>query len=133
MAMTNLLEQACNRYLQADEFPTTYQALQDAPVLTKGQLTFAGDDGMQLGQTYRARIEMSQFCDIPSRQEHRRASLWLKLRAPTAQGKWAWGDGAKKWCCRRSSSPPSIGARPLRLPLCGKSRAMTRAAWPCSI
>lgn len=91
MVMTNVLEQACNRYLQTGEFPTTYEALQPVPVLSVGQLTFAGDDGMRAGQTYRARIELSQFCDIPTRQEHCQASLWLKLRSPDEQGKWAWG------------------------------------------
>ena len=91
MAMTNVIEQACNRYLQTEEFPTTYEELQPVPVLSVGQLTFAGDDGMQAGQTYRARIEVSHFCDISSRQEQCRASLWLKLRSPDGQGKWAWG------------------------------------------
>jgi putative transposase len=91
MAMTNVLEQACNRYLQTDEFPTTYEELQSAPILSMGQLTFAGDDGMRAGQTYRARIEMSSCCDIQTRQEQCRASLWLKLRSPSELGKWAWG------------------------------------------
>jgi transposase len=91
MAMTNVLEQACNRYLQTGTFPTTYEALQPAPVLSVGHLTFAGDDGMKAGQTYRARIEMSHCCHIPSRQEECQASLWLKLRAPDSLGKWAWG------------------------------------------
>src|SRR6266446_2677952 len=57
MAMTNVLEQACNQYLQTERFPTTYEELQPVPVLTKGQLTFAGDDGMNAGLTYRAQIE----------------------------------------------------------------------------
>src|SRR5216684_4418905 len=91
MAMTNVLEQACNRYLQTDTFPTTYQELQSAPILSVGHLTFAGDDGMRAGQTYRARIEVSYCCDIQTRQEQCRASLWLKLRSPDALGKWAWG------------------------------------------
>jgi putative transposase len=96
MAMTNVIEQACNRYLQRETFPTTYEELQRAPVLSVGQLTFAGDDGMKAGQTYRACIEVSQFCEVQSRQEHRRASLWLKLRAPDEQGKWAWGEWSEE-------------------------------------
>src|SRR6266567_1123080 len=36
MAMTNVLEQACNRYLQTGEFPTTYEQLQPVPVLSVG-------------------------------------------------------------------------------------------------
>src|SRR5207244_3596991 len=61
MAMTNVLEQACNRYLQTEEFPTSYEDLQPVPVQEVAQLTFAGDDGMKVGQTYRARIEVTQF------------------------------------------------------------------------
>ena len=91
MAMTNLVEQACNRYLQTDRFPTTYEDLQPVPVLSVGQLTFAGDDGMKLGQTYRARIEAAQFCDLATHTEQNRATLTLKLRTPDDRGKWAWG------------------------------------------
>src|SRR5260221_8128678 len=91
MAMTNVLEQACNRYLQSGGFSATYEELQPPPVLSVGHLTFAGDDGMTAGQTYRARIELSQFCECSTRQEHHQASLWLKLRSPDALGKWAWG------------------------------------------
>ena len=96
MAMTNVLEQACNRYLQTDTFPTTYEVLQSAPILSVGHLTFAGDDGMKSGQTYRARIEMSYCCDIQTRQEECRASLWLKLRSPDELGKWAWGTWSEE-------------------------------------
>jgi hypothetical protein len=34
---------------------------------------------------------MTTFCDRVTRQEHHRAHLWLKLRAPDSRGKWAWG------------------------------------------
>jgi putative transposase len=91
MAMTNVLEQACNHYLQSREFPTTYEDLQSAPLLSVGQLTFAGDDGMQAGQTYRACIELAYVCDIQTRQEQQLAAVFLKLRCPDEQGKWAWG------------------------------------------
>src|SRR5260221_3695390 len=94
MAMTNVIEQTCNRFLQTGEFPTTYEQLQPVPVLSVGHLTFAGDDGMQAGQTYRARIDLSHVCDIPTRQEHTSASLTLRLRTPDEMGKWAWGT----WC-----------------------------------
>jgi putative transposase len=94
MAMTNVLEQACNTYLQTGKFPTTYEDLQPAPVLSVGHLTFAGDDGMKAGQTYRARIDLSHVCDIPTRKEHTQASLALRLRTPDEFGKWAWGA----WC-----------------------------------
>ncbi len=91
MAMTNVLEQTCNVYLQTETFPGTYEDLQPVPKLSVGQLTFAGDDGMKAGQTYRARIEVSHVCDIQTRQEQKLAALWLKLRSPDEQGKWAWG------------------------------------------
>jgi putative transposase len=91
MAMTNLLEQACNRFLRGEPFPTTYEDLQPVPVLSAGQLTFAGDDGMAKGQTYRASIEPVTSCDLHPRHEQTRAALWLRLRAPNDQGKWAWG------------------------------------------
>jgi putative transposase len=91
MTMTNLLEQACNVYLQTGVFPTTYEALQPVPVLSVGHLTFAGDDGMKAGQTYRAHIDIAHFCDLETRQEQRRATLSLKLRTPDEQGKWIWG------------------------------------------
>lgn len=94
MAMTNLLEQSCNRYLQTGIFPTTYEELQSPPVLSIGHLTFAGDDGMYKGQTYRARIELASFCDVRTRQEHQQATLSLKLRTPDEQGKWTWGTGS---------------------------------------
>jgi putative transposase len=96
MAMTNVLEQACNRYLQTDTFPTSYEELQPAPILSVGHLTFAGDDGMKAGQTYRARVEMAHFCDVQTRQERAKASLALRLRTPDELGKWAWGAWSKE-------------------------------------
>jgi putative transposase len=96
MAMTNVVEQACNRYLQTEAFPATYEDMQPVPVLSVGQLTFAGDDGPRLGQTYRVRLSVAQFCDVHTRQEHCRASLWLKLRSPEEQGKWAWGEWSQE-------------------------------------
>ena len=65
MAMTNLIEQACNYYLETGAFPSTYEELQSIPVQAVGQLTFAGDDGMEAGQTYRACLELSQWCQRP--------------------------------------------------------------------
>ena len=54
VAMTNLIEQACNHYLRTGAFPTTYEEVQAIPVQKVGQLPFAADDGMHAGQTYRA-------------------------------------------------------------------------------
>src|SRR2546422_6409087 len=64
MAMTNVLEQACNRYLQLEAFPATYEDMQPVPTLSVGQLMFAGDDGMKAGQTYRAQLEVSHVCNV---------------------------------------------------------------------
>src|SRR5260370_1431701 len=91
MAMTNLLEQACNVYPRSGAFPGAYEQLQPPPVLTVGHLTFAGDDGMDKGQTYRLRIETTAFCDLETRQEHDQARMFLKLRTPDSLGQWAWG------------------------------------------
>jgi hypothetical protein len=46
---------------------------------------------MQAGQTYRALVAMVQSCDLATRVEARRASLWLRLRAPDPVGIWSWG------------------------------------------
>ena len=92
VAMTNVIEQAANVYLETGAFPTTYEELQPVPVLTAGQLTFAGDDGMRLGQTYRAQVTLAHFCDLVSRVEQRIATLRLRLRAPTLEGSFAWGE-----------------------------------------
>src|SRR5579862_994925 len=73
VAMTNLIEQACNFYLEAGAFPTTYEEVQAVPVQQGGQLPFAGDDGMQAGQTYRALLWVAQSCDLSTRAEAHRA------------------------------------------------------------
>jgi hypothetical protein len=104
-AMTTLIEQACNGYLAHSTFPETYEQMQSPPVLSVGHLTFAGDDGMQLGQTYRARIELAQFCDLSTRREEHHAWLYLRLRTPDEQGKWAWGTWSE------GRSPGSHAAR----------------------
>src|SRR5215510_2955194 len=89
--MTNLLEQACNFYLVTGAFPTTYEEVQPIPVQQVGQLTFAGDDGMAAGQTYRASIEVWQSCDLATHAERRQLCLVLRLRAPNPGGTWSWG------------------------------------------
>lgn len=91
MALTNLLEQACNAYLRGQPFPTTYEELQSVPVLSAGQLPFAGDDGMEQGQTYRASVALVKSSNVTTREEDTRAALWLKLRAPDEAGRWQWG------------------------------------------
>src|SRR5260370_42033194 len=70
--------------------------MQAVPVQEVAQLTFAGDDGMNAGQTYRARLSVAQFCDVQTRQEQKQASLWLKLRAPETSGRRAWGEWSQE-------------------------------------
>ncbi len=41
-------------YATQATFPATYEELRSVPVQEVGHLTFAGDDGMNAGQTYRA-------------------------------------------------------------------------------
>jgi transposase len=77
--------------LKTGAFPTTYEELQAIPVQQVGQLTFAGDDGMQAGQTYRALVWVAQSCDRSTRAEARQASLALRMRAPDPVGSWVWG------------------------------------------
>jgi len=86
LAMTNLIEQACNFFLETGAFPATYEELQAIPVQQVGQLTFAGDEGMQAGQAYRALLWVAQSCDLRTRAEARQARLALKLHAPDALG-----------------------------------------------
>ena len=92
MAMTNVIEQAANFFLETEAWPQTYEDLQPVPVLKAGQQTFAGDDGMEKGQTYRAKIDFRQVCDLASHQERTTARLFLHLRAPGETGKWMWGQ-----------------------------------------
>jgi putative transposase len=92
MAMTNVIEQAVNFFLETETWPRTYEELQPVPVLSVGQLTFAGDDGMEKGQTYRAKIDFRHVCTLDTHEERQTARLGLWLRAPSDQGKWMWGQ-----------------------------------------
>src|SRR5215469_18620617 len=90
--MTTVIEQAVNFFLETQTWPRTYEELQPVPVLSVGQLTFAGDDGMEKGQTYRAKIDFRHVCTLDTHEERQTARLGLWLRAPSAQGKWMWGQ-----------------------------------------
>jgi putative transposase len=96
MALTNVLEQACNHYLRTGAFPSTYEEVQRVPVQEVAQLTLAGDDGVTLGLTYRMHLLWEHCCELASRKEHTHAGLWLKLRTPDASGKWAWGEWSQE-------------------------------------
>jgi len=74
--LQSLIEQACNFYLQNGCFPDTYEEMQPVPVLHAGVLPYAGDDGHQMGQTYRMSYDLDQ------------KNLTLALRTPDEQGAW---------------------------------------------
>ena len=95
MAMTNVIEQACNHFLKNEAWPQTYEDLQPVPVLSVGQLTFAGDDGLEKGQTYRAKIDYVHRCDLVTHEECQRARLSLHLRAQSR--KWDVEVGSGVW------------------------------------
>ena len=76
--MLNLVEQACNYYLENDKFPASYEEMQGIPVLKTGMITFAGDDGGLKGQAYRYEIKESR--------------LTLRLKMPDEKGKWGWAE-----------------------------------------
>jgi hypothetical protein len=75
--LQSLIEQACNFYLHNGCFPATYEEMQPVPILKAGILPYAGDDGPQMGQTYRMSYDLD------------RKSLTLALRTPDMQGAWA--------------------------------------------
>jgi transposase len=106
MALTNVIEQACNHFLETASWPTTYEELQPVPVLKVGQLTFAGDDGRDKGQTYRARIDFRHVCLLQTRAERTAARLFLHLRAPDVSGTWRWGT-----CCAVIELPEPVVSR----------------------
>ena len=74
--LQSLTEQACNFYLANGCFPDTYEEMQAVPVLKAGILPYAGDDGPEMGQTYRMSADLDQ------------KTLTVALRTPNAQGTW---------------------------------------------
>ena len=81
---------------RAAHYPLDVYKMQRVPVQEVAQLTFAGDDGVTLGQTYRMRLSWEHCCDLASRHEYTQAGLWLKLRTPDASGEWAWGEWSQQ-------------------------------------
>jgi hypothetical protein len=74
--LQSLIEQACNFYLKQGCFPETYEEMQQLPVLKVGILPYAGDDGGELGQAYRLRV------DLEGRD------CCFAFRAPDERGAW---------------------------------------------
>src|SRR5262249_2076509 len=75
--LQSLIEQAGNFYLQNGCFPATYEEMQPIPLLRAGVLPYAGDDGHQMGQTYRLRYDLELKV------------LTLALRTPDEQGSFS--------------------------------------------
>ncbi|PWT79012.1 MAG: transposase [Chloroflexi bacterium] len=92
LAMTNVVEQACNVFLKTGAFPTTYEQMQPIPVQQVAQLTYAGDDGMTAGQAYHIRqVYRGERCDLTTREELPEEWIWhVQLRGPDEQGVWGW-------------------------------------------
>jgi putative transposase len=78
ITMQNVVEQACNYFLEHREFPTTYEQMQGMPLLTVGMLTYAGDDGGAKGQAYRFSLDLDAA----------RASLLFRF--PNQEGRFQW-------------------------------------------
>src|SRR6266516_3273265 len=78
VSMQNVVEQACNYFLEQVAFPLSYEQMQPAPLLTVGMLTYAGDDGSSKGQTYRLSFDVAA------------GTASLRFRFPDEQGRWQW-------------------------------------------
>lgn len=78
ITMQNVVEQACNYFLEHGQFATTYEQMQSVPLLSVGLLTYAGDDGGAKGQAYRFTLDPYS----------ERASLLFRF--PDETGKWQW-------------------------------------------
>src|SRR5258708_37677839 len=82
VTMQNVVEQACNYFLEQGEFPTTYEQMQGIPLLTVGLLTYAGDDGGAKGQAYRFSVDLAT------------GQASLRFRFPDEAGRWQWRKNA---------------------------------------
>jgi hypothetical protein len=78
MALQNVIEQACNFFLEHERFPASYEELQSLPLLRTGLLSYAGDDGGKRGQTYRLALDLEA------------GVVRFRFRCPDAQGAWGW-------------------------------------------
>src|SRR5216683_2541701 len=78
VALQNVIEQACNYFLQYDRFPVTYEELQALPLLKVGMLTYAGDDGGAKGQAYRLALDVDA------------GVARFRFRYPDEAGIWRW-------------------------------------------
>jgi predicted RNA-binding Zn-ribbon protein involved in translation (DUF1610 family) len=81
VALQNVVEQCCNHFLRHDRFPASYEELQPIPLLASGLLSYAGDDGAELGQAYRLALDLEAV------------AVRFRFRCPDTQGNWAWRPG----------------------------------------
>ncbi len=75
--LQSLIEQACNFYLANGCFPESYEEMQTIPVLKTGILPYAGDDGPEMGQSYRMSLDLEQ------------KTITLAIRSPDSLGAWS--------------------------------------------
>jgi len=87
VALQNVVEQACNFYLEYERFPTNYEEMQPIPFLKVGLLTYAGDDGTDKGQAYRLRLDINGMDDQGAGMAH------FRFRCPDTEGQWSWRAG----------------------------------------
>ena len=78
ITLQNVVEQACNHFLEQGAFPQRYEDMQAIPLLKVGILTYAGDDGRFRGQSYRLSFDVQA------------ATAALLFRFPDTQGQWQW-------------------------------------------
>jgi len=82
--LQNVVEQCCNFYLKEGCFPRSFEELQPVPLLSVGLLTFAGDDGPTMGQSYKLALHLSE--------DQESGTAELLLRYPNDQGQWQWRE-----------------------------------------
>jgi putative transposase len=78
ITLQNVVEQCCNHFLTTGTFPATYEQMQSVPLLKVGLLTYAGDDGPKMGQSYRLSLDLEA------------ATALLFFRFPDSAGTWQW-------------------------------------------
>jgi putative transposase len=78
VTLQNVVEQCCNHFLKTGTFPATYEQMQPVPLLKVGMLTYAGDDGPKMGQSYRLSLDLEA------------GTAMLLFRFPDEEGRWQW-------------------------------------------
>ncbi len=78
VTIQNVVEQACNYFLEHGMFPHSYEDMQAVPLLKVGMLTYAGDDGIMKGQSYRLSFDVQA------------GTASLLFRFPDEMGSWKW-------------------------------------------